>query len=119
MSVSVRFRVWVEVNGKHAIGPGGYEILKAINEVGSISGAARKLGMSYRFVWNYIDRMEKALGIKLIDARKGSRGGAKLTPEGQALLRYYEEIIEEMNKVADKWSQELSLKIQSLINNGK
>ena len=68
MSVSVKFRVWVEVNGVHVIGPGGYEILKAINELGSISGAARKLGMSYRFVWNYIDRMEKTLGVKLVEA---------------------------------------------------
>ncbi|GAB6945711.1 winged helix-turn-helix domain-containing protein [Vulcanisaeta sp. JCM 14467] len=120
MSVSVRFRVWVEVNGRHVIGPGGYEILKAINEVGSISGAARKLGMSYRFVWNYIERMEKTLGMKLVDARKGGkgRGGAKLTPEGQALLRYYEEIIEEMSRVADKWSHELSLRFQGLMSGG-
>ncbi|PLC68114.1 hypothetical protein B7L70_05120 [Vulcanisaeta sp. EB80] len=40
------------------IGPGGYDILKAIDETGSISGAARRLGMSYRFVWNYIDKMD-------------------------------------------------------------
>lgn len=119
MSVSVRFRVWVEVGGRHVIGPGGYDILKAIDEVGSISGAARKLGMSYRFVWNYIDRMEKTLGIKLVDARKGGRGGrggggAKLTPEAQALLKYYEEIIEEMNQIANKWSQELTRRFKDL-----
>ncbi|WP_054842417.1 LysR family transcriptional regulator [Vulcanisaeta distributa] len=117
MSVSVRFRVWVEVGGRHVIGPGGYEILKAIDEVGSISGAARRLGMSYRFVWNYIDRMEKTLGIKLVDARKGGRGrggGAKLTPEAQALLKYYEEIIEEMNQIANKWSQELTRRFKDL-----
>ena len=110
MSVSVKFRVWVEVNGVHVIGPGGYEILKAINELGSISGAARKLGMSYRFVWNYIDRMEKTLGVKLVEAWKGGRGrgGAKLTPEGQLLLQYYESIIRDMNEVANKWSEYLN-----------
>jgi len=63
VSVSVRFRVWVEVGGVHLIGPGGYDILKAIDETGSISGAARRLGMSYRFVWNYIDKMEKTSGM--------------------------------------------------------
>ncbi|WP_054844768.1 winged helix-turn-helix domain-containing protein [Vulcanisaeta souniana] len=118
MSVSVRFRVWVEVGGRHVIGPGGYEILKAIDEVGSISGAARKLGMSYRFIWNYIDRMEKMLGVKLVDAWKGGRGGrgggAKLTPEGQALLQYYEEILKEMNEIANKWAQQLMERLKNM-----
>jgi len=122
MSVSVKFRVWVEVNGVHVIGPGGYEILKAINELGSISGAARKLGMSYRFVWNYIDRMEKTLGVKLVEAWKGGRGrgGAKLTPEGQLLLQYYGSIIRDMNEVANKWSEYLNRNLNNkLILNKK
>ncbi|KUO82796.1 MAG: molybdenum-pterin-binding protein [Vulcanisaeta sp. OSP_8] len=118
MSVSVRFRVWVEVGGVHLIGPGGYDILKAIDETGSISGAARRLGMSYRFVWNYIDKMEKTSGMKLVEAWKGGRGrgGAKLTPEGKMLLQYYEEIMREMNEVANKWSKYLDSKL--VINKG-
>lgn len=118
MSVSVRFRVWVEVGGVHLIGPGGYDILKAIDETGSISGAARRLGMSYRFVWNYIDKMEKTSGMKLVEAWKGGRGrgGAKLTPEGKMLLQYYEEIMKEMNEVANKWSKYLDSKL--VINKG-
>jgi len=118
VSVSVRFRVWVEVGGVHLIGPGGYDILKAIDETGSISGAARRLGMSYRFVWNYIDKMEKTSGMKLVEAWKGGRGrgGAKLTPEGKMLLQYYEEIMREMNEVANKWSKYLNSKL--VINKG-
>lgn len=55
----------------------------------------------------------------MVDARKGGRGGrggggAKLTPEGQALLKYYEEILEEMNQVASKWSQELTQRFRNL-----
>ena len=113
MGVSVRFRVWVEVGGVHLIGPGGYDILKAIDETGSISGAARRLGMSYRFVWNYIDRMEKTSGMKLVEAWKGGRGrgGARLTPEGKMLLQYYEEIMKEMNQIASKWSEYLSSRL--------
>ncbi|MFP3161403.1 MAG: winged helix-turn-helix domain-containing protein [Vulcanisaeta sp.] len=116
--MSVRFRVWVEVGGVHLIGPGGYDILKAIDETGSISGAARRLGMSYRFVWNYIDKMEKTSGMKLVEAWKGGRGrgGAKLTPEGKMLLQYYEEIMREMNEVANKWSKYLDSKL--VINKG-
>jgi len=100
------------------IGPGGYDILKAIDETGSISGAARRLGMSYRFVWNYIDKMEKTSGMKLVEAWKGGRGrgGAKLTPEGKMLLQYYEEIMREMNEVANKWSKYLDSKL--VINKG-
>lgn len=121
MSINVKFRVWIEVEGAHLIGPGGYEILKAIDEVGSLSGAARKLGMSYRFVWNYINKMEKNFGVKLVDPWKGGKGkgGAKLTPDGRALLKYYEDIVTEMNKVASEWSMKLNMEFQSIKNNKK
>ncbi|WP_069807357.1 winged helix-turn-helix domain-containing protein [Vulcanisaeta thermophila] len=103
VEVTVRFRVWVEIDGQHLIGPGGYEILKAIDEAGSLSGAARKLGMSYRFVWNYVNRMEKVSGIKLVETNRGSRGGARLTREAQQIIQYYEGLMRELENASARW----------------
>ncbi|MEM1590069.1 MAG: LysR family transcriptional regulator, partial [Candidatus Bathyarchaeia archaeon] len=54
-------KIWLEYDGKPLIGKGGAQILEQIENEQSISKAARKLGMSYRYVWNYIKRIEKTL----------------------------------------------------------
>ena len=42
-----------------AIGPGKVALLEAIAEAGSISAAARTLGMSYRRTWLLVDEMNR------------------------------------------------------------
>lgn len=98
-------KVWLEHEGKPLIGKGGAEILEQIETEQSISKAARKLGMSYRYVWNYIKRVEKILGETIIETRRGGRmggGGAKLTRLGKELLKEYKQA-ENYLKSAFKW----------------
>jgi molybdate transport system regulatory protein len=48
------------------------------------------MDISYRSALNYIERMEKGLGIKVVITRKGGRGGGgstKLSPEGKRILQ--------------------------------
>ncbi len=92
MKICLRF--WIEKDGKHVMGKGGYEILKAIKEEGSILGASKTLGMSYRFVWNYIKRMEKVLGDKVVVSKKGGIDGGEthLTKLGEELIAKYEKL---------------------------
>ena len=40
-----------------ALGPGKAALLEAVNQTGSISGAAREMGMSYRRAWKLIEAM--------------------------------------------------------------
>jgi|GEM_PF-522086 molybdate transport system regulatory protein len=89
--MEIRFRVWIEKNGEHVIGKGGAQILRAIREEGSISSASKKLGMSYKYMWNYLKRMENAVG-KVVESEKGGRGGGRtrLTEKGEELLNIYE-----------------------------
>ena len=47
------------------------ELLQAVAEQGSISGAARGLGLSYRHVWGALKRWEDQLGGELIVWGKG------------------------------------------------
>jgi molybdate transport system regulatory protein len=85
-------KLWLEYNGQPLIGKGGAEILETIKQVESISKAAKKAGMSYRYVWNYLAKLEKTLGEPVVKTFKGGSkggGGAILTELGVTLLREY------------------------------
>jgi putative molybdopterin biosynthesis protein len=60
------------------------DLLHAVQEEGSISGAARRAGFSYRHVWGELRRWEAQLGHPLILWEKGQR--ARLAPFGEKLL---------------------------------
>ena len=85
-------KVWIEYNGKPVLGKGGAEILRAIAKENSLSKAAETLGMSYRYVWNYIQKIHRVLGERVVETHKGGKsggGGARLTETGKSLLEEY------------------------------
>lgn len=59
-------------------------ILSAVHASGSISGAARQLGLSYRHVWGELKRWEAELGQTLVLWAKGQP--ALLSPFGEKLV---------------------------------
>jgi len=88
-------KVWLEYGGEPLLGRGGAQILEAIKEVKSISKAAKKVGMSYRYVWNYLAQIEKTLQEPVVHTYKGGRmggGGAYLTELGESMLRDYRRV---------------------------
>ncbi len=74
-----------------AMGPGKADLLEAIAAKGSISGAGRKLGMSYRRTWLLVDVMNRCWALPLVEAvAGGGQGkGARLTPTGREVLDAY------------------------------
>lgn len=85
-------KIWIEHQGKPILGKGGAEILKEIETQQSLTKAAEKLGMSYRYVWNYVQKIHKTLGETVVETYKGGKtggGGARLTDVGKALLDEY------------------------------
>jgi len=85
-------KVWLEYKGEPLLGKGGAEILETIKQVESISKAAKKAGMSYRYVWNYLAKLEKRLGEPVVKTFKGGSkggGGAIITELGKNLLNEY------------------------------
>jgi molybdate transport system regulatory protein len=85
-------KIWIEHQGKPILGKGGAEILKEIEAEQSLTKAAEKLGMSYRYVWNYVQKIHRALGETVVETYKGGKtggGGARLTDVGRALLDEY------------------------------
>ena len=88
-------KIWIEYQGKPVLGKGGAQILEQIERDESISKTAEKLGMSYRYVWSYLQKIEKALGEPVIETYRGGKsggGGAKLTELGKSLLEEYRRV---------------------------
>jgi len=95
-------KAWIEFKGKPLIGKGGAEILESINTENSISKAAETLGMSYRYVWNYIQEIQNVLEERIVETYKGGKsggGGAKLTDLGKSLLGEYKQAAIYLDKV--------------------
>lgn len=94
MKTRVQFRLRIYRDDSIAIGPGKIAVLEAVAETGSISAAARQLGMSYRRAWMLIDEMNKALASPAVNtAAGGSRGGGTaLTPIGEEIVKHYRAI---------------------------
>lgn len=95
-------KVWIEFKDKPLIGKGGAEILEAIDKENSISKAAEKLGMSYRYVWNYLHDIQKTLEEPIVETFKGGKsggGGARLNDLGRSLLVEYKQVESYFGKV--------------------
>ena len=95
-------KAWIEYKGKPLIGKGGAEILEAIEKENSISKAAETLGMSYRYVWNYIQEIQTVMEEQIVETYKGGKsggGGAKLTDLGRSLLIEYKQIEIYLDKI--------------------
>jgi molybdate transport system regulatory protein len=89
ITVGVRLRVVLERN--IAIGPGKADLLEAIGATGSISAAARGMGMSYKRAWLLVDTMNRCFRVPLVESAKGGSrgGGAHLTQLGTEVLRRF------------------------------
>ncbi len=85
----LRLRVFA---GEHpAIGPGKTMLLERIEATGSISAAARALGMSYRRAWMLVDAMNQSFAQPLVLTEVGGRagGGATVTALGRAMAKRF------------------------------
>ena len=90
----VQFRLRFSRGDDIAVGPGKVDLLEAIQASGSISGAARSLGMSYRRAWLLVDTMNRCFRAPLVEAEAGGKrgGGARLTRLGAEVIERYRRI---------------------------
>jgi molybdate transport system regulatory protein len=75
-----------------ALGPGKADLLETILHTGTISGAARKLGMSYRRAWVLVETMNRCFTNPLVSTTSWRRQGASLTRDGWRVLRLYRQL---------------------------
>jgi molybdate transport system regulatory protein len=74
-----------------AMGPGKAELLERIMACGSISGAARGMGMSYRRAWQLVEAMNRDFAEPLVNTSTGGArgGGAEVSALGHRALALF------------------------------
>ena len=74
-----------------AMGPGKARLVGIIAESGSISAAARKMGMSYRRAWQLVEALNKSFDEPVVLTAVGGKrgGGAVVTDFGKRLVAHY------------------------------
>jgi molybdate transport system regulatory protein len=100
--VRVRFRIDFE---EHAsVGPGKIELLEAIRDTGSLSKAARKIGMSYRRAWLLVESLKDSFREAVTVANTGGKagGGMLVTEFGEALIEGYRSLEREYAALAGR-----------------
>ena len=77
--------------GQPAMGPGRAALLAHIARTGSITSAARAMGMSYRRAWQLVEAMNKSFAEPVVVTEVGGRrgGGAAVTALGKHLVTLY------------------------------
>lgn len=94
MDCKIKSRIWIELEGKEFLGEGKVQLLKAIDQTGSLSKAARSLGIPYKKAWHLIDSVNKTakkpVTLNSIGGKGG--GGTRLTAYGRSLVNAFEEM---------------------------
>ena len=101
-------RVWVEKQGKTYLAWGRVVLLERIEACGSISAAARSMGISYRHAWLLVDQINALAPFPLVVAQKGGRqgGGASLTPEGKKAIEGFWLLVGKFQSFLDEASHD-------------
>ncbi len=86
----MRLAIYLGSEG-HKLGPGKVLLLEAIRRQGSISGAAREMGMAYRHAWELVDDLNRCFREPVVETVAGGRagGGATVTARGAELIERF------------------------------
>ncbi|MEP1487402.1 MAG: LysR family transcriptional regulator [Algibacter sp.] len=94
MAYKIKSRIWIESGNNVLLGEGRVHLLKAIQETGSLSKAAKSLNISYKKAWQLLDSVNKSakqpVTINSIGGKGG--GGAELTEYGKSLIVAFDDI---------------------------
>jgi molybdate transport system regulatory protein len=106
--MGIRYKIWMECNDETIFCNGRKELLENIDELHSLSAAAKKMKMSYRAAWGRLKVAEERLGVKLTSAGGPGRGMC-LTKEAKALLSIFDKLQRDTASLFDHYSNYLLL----------
>jgi molybdate transport system regulatory protein len=96
-STSIDGKVWLAIANGSRLGHERLRLLDAISATGSISQAARNLGMSYKAAWDTVNAINNLADEPLVVRQAGGRhgGGTVVTPAGLQLIEVFREMEKE------------------------
>ena len=94
MKYRIKSKLWIEGDGEIIMGEGRFQLLKAIDEAGSLSAAAKNMDISYKKAWKLMDTVNKNSNKPVLKTLRGGQGGGgvELTPYGKELISRFDKI---------------------------
>ena len=108
LALTVGAELSLSLDGHHLAGARRVALLAEIARAGSITQAAKAVGLSYKGAWNAIEDMANLAGEPLLERIVGGKGGGstRLTPRGEALLRNFALIRAEHTRGVDRLNRQ-------------
>ena len=97
---TMRLHLWFETEDGVLFGLGRLQLLRQVEQCGSLKAAAESMGMSYRGAWGKIKTTEEVLGQKLIERAANRRKGYHLTPFGSGIVQSFDQWFQEVETYA-------------------
>ena len=106
--IELQGAIWMTGGSANLGGPGRIELLSRIAECGSITGAAKAIGMSYKAAWDAIDAMNNLAGEPLVERQTGGKGGGgtRLTRRAEQLVANFRLIVQEHRRFIEHLSRQ-------------
>ncbi|ALG66741.1 TOBE domain-containing protein [Beggiatoa leptomitoformis] len=109
MTTKIQGFIWLYREDRSFAGPGRIQLLEKIGEYGSISKAAKAVGMSYKGAWDSIDLMNNLAPEVLIIRVAGGKGGggSQLTDYARQLIKAFHEFEAEHQQFLEQLNQKI------------
>jgi molybdate transport system regulatory protein len=116
--IALEGTVWMTVGGEQLGGTNRVGLLAALAQCGSITAAAKQVGLSYKAAWEAIDTMNNLAGEPLVQRSTGGKGGGgtRLTARGAQLVenftmveQLHHDFLERLNRQAAGVADDVAL----------
>ncbi len=109
--IEVECQISIKKNGKCFLGSMKTNLLNEIKKSGSLSGAAKKLKISYQHAWTMINEMNRVAPKPMVIKQRGGTngGGTEISTYGEKILREYGQIEAQIKKLVNQINVEINL----------
>ncbi|MCF8365616.1 MAG: LysR family transcriptional regulator [Bacteroidales bacterium] len=115
--IILQHKMWLETgDGEGILGDGKWQILKAVENEGSLSAACQKLGLTYRRTWGDLKKIEQQLGFPLLNKTRGGKEGgmSELSEQGRSLVEAFDKFHEDVDGKISRALEEFRQKLLAL-----
>jgi molybdate transport system regulatory protein len=98
----IRGRLQLDKDGSTFLAPARVDLLEAIGALGSITGAAKAVGLSYKAAWDAVDTMNNQARAALVSRSVGGTGGG-----GTQLTEYGKRTVELVRRIERDYAEVL------------
>lgn len=101
---TIKSRIWFEGESGAFLASGRVDLLRKIEQFGSISKAAKDMKMSYKKAWGLIDSINSQSEKPIVEKQSGgvNGGGTIVTDEGKRMIKSFEIISQKCEDFLNK-----------------